>query len=227
MIKRHLECPPGPGAPRRIARPRRRGRLPAPALVIPALLMSAALFRPAPAGAAVVPWMSLEQIVLDSRVIVLGTVREVESSWSADGRIIVTRATIEVERSLKGGPRRRVVVETPGGRVGEQFMIASGAPVFAKGERLVLFLAPAGAEAAKAGGGPLAVVGWNQGKVEVRRDPRTGRDLILDRTGNVTYLGPDGREVEPRPRPRGPMELSRFLRDVAAILEAPAEDEAP
>jgi len=153
---------------------------------------------PTAAVAAVLPWMSLEEITGQAEVIVLGTVESAESSWSPDGRIIVTRTTVSVERPLLGGPRARVIVETPGGRVGDQTMIASGAPVFQRGERVVLFLEPAGEQRPGAGalggartppGGAAlhAVVGWNLGRVSVRRDPLTGRDRVEDR-GRVRRL---------------------------------------
>src|SRR6185503_1773022 len=134
--------------------------------------MALVLLAPAAATAAVVPWMSLEEITGQAEVIVLGTVESTESAWSADGRIIVTRATVSVEKPLLGGPRARVIVETPGGRVGDQTMIASGAPVFRVGERVVLFLEPAGVQRPGAAGGAHpsqsaaalhAVVGWNLG----------------------------------------------------------------
>lgn len=184
---------------------------------VPALLVSAL------AGAAVLPWMSLEEIAGRADVIVLGTVESAESAWSEDGRIIVTRATVSVERALKGGPRLRVVVETPGGRVGDQTMIASGAPVFRAGERLVLFLEPAGAagaDAAGGGAGPRAVVGWNLGRMIVRRDPRTGRDLVEDRTSGSLYLDRQGRPVGPERSGKGPAELRQFLGEIERLVAA-------
>ena len=182
-----------------------------------------ALVAAAAAGAAVLPWMSLEEIAGRAEVIVLGTVESAESAWSEDGRIIVTRATVSVERALKGGPRSRVVVETLGGRVGDQTMIASGAPVFRVGERLVLFLEPAGvsgADAAGGGAGPRAVVGWNLGRMIVRRDPRTGRDLVEDRTSGSLYLDRQGRPVGPERSGKGPAELQQFLGEIERLVAA-------
>ena len=154
-------------------------------------------------------------------MIVLGTVESVESGWSDDGRIIVTRTTVTVERSLKGGPRARVVVETPGGRVGDLAMVASGAPVFHAGERLLLFLEPAGAAtggAAAEGGRRHGVVGWNQGRMNVRRDPRTGRDVVEDRTAGTLYLDRQGKPVGPGRSGRGPAELQDLLREVERLV---------
>src|SRR5258706_6787455 len=145
-----------------------------------ASVLLVALLATTVASAAVPPWMSLEEITGQAEVIVLGTVVSAESAWSADGRIIVTRTTVSVERPLLGGPRARVIVETPGGRVGDQTMVASGAPVFRSGERVVLFLEPAGeqrpgpaggsgAHGSPGGGGPDAGGGWEPGGVGGRR----------------------------------------------------------
>lgn len=184
---------------------------------------------PTAAAAAVLPWMSLEEITGQAEVIVLGTVESAESSWSPDGRIIVTRTTVSVERPLLGGPRARVIVETPGGRVGDQTMIASGAPVFQRGERVVLFLEPAGEQRpgpgagsgarTPAGGAALhAVVGWNLGRMSVRRDPLTGRDRVEDRTAGSLYLDRQGRPVGPGRSGKGPAELGPFLQEVERLI---------
>jgi hypothetical protein len=184
---------------------------------------------PTAAAAAVLPWMSLEEMTGQAEVIVLGTVESAESSWSPDGRIIVTRTTVSVERPLLGGPRAQVIVETPGGRVGDQTMIASGAPVFQRGERVVLFLEPAGEQRPGPGvpggartppGGAAwhAVVGWNLGRMSVRRDPLTGRDRVEDRTAGSLYLDRQGKPVGPERSGKGPAELSQFLQELERLI---------
>ena len=177
------------------------------------------------AAATVVPWMDLKEITAQADVIVLGSIESVESGWSDDGRIIVTRATLSVERTFKGGPRARVVVETPGGKVGDLAMVASGAPVFHAGERLVLFLEPSGGAAR--GGKRHGVVGWNQGRMMVRRDPRTGRDLVEDRTAGTLYLDRQGKPVGPGRAGKGPAELQDFLRDVERLVAETARGRTP
>jgi hypothetical protein len=163
--------------------------------------------------------MSLEEITGRAEVIVLGMVESAEGAWSEDGRIIVTRSTVSVERALKGGPRAQVIVETPGGRVGDQTLIASGAPVFRAGDRVVLFLEPAGA-ADPGAAARHAVVGWNLGKMSVRREPRSGRDLVEDRTAGSLYLDRQGRPVGPERSGKGPAELKQFLGEVERLVAA-------
>ena len=177
--------------------------------VLPALLLAFAL----PAAASVVPYLGLEDLGREGQVIVVGEVSEVEPGLSDDGRIIVTRVTVRIERALKGGPREMVTLEIPGGTLGGTTLVASGAPRFATGERVVLFLEPQ-AE------GRFGVAGWNQGKFTVRRDPHTGRDLVTQPGGGSLYVDRNGRPAPRDPRLAGPRLLADFLRDIEAIVAA-------
>ncbi|MGH9798467.1 MAG: hypothetical protein ACRD5D_09975, partial [Candidatus Polarisedimenticolia bacterium] len=163
---------------------RRHSNRPSLAAVLPACgLLSIALMVPE-ARAAMVPAMDLEEMAGRAEVIVLGTVEEAKPAWVEGGRLIVTRVAVGVEQSLKGGPRSRVEFTVIGGRVGETTLVASGAPVFRPGERVVLFLdrSPAPGEPAEAvRARPLGVTGWNLGTMPVRRDPATGRSLVHPR----------------------------------------------
>jgi hypothetical protein len=215
------------------AAPKRRKRAPGPTLPTLALILGALILLAEGVGAATVPWIDLEEMATRAEVVALGRVEKVRSAWTPDARMIVTTATIEIEKGLKGGPRRRVSIRVPGGRVGDQIMVASGAPTFEEGERLVVFLERPGA--APSGGGavdrhdaapgtPFSIVGWNLGKMSVRRDPRTGRDLVHDASGDwVTYIGPDGRPIDRTRARRGPEEVGQFLQRVEAILEKTAK----
>ena len=185
---------------------------------LPALaaILTALTLIPERLQAATVPWIDLEEMATRAEVIALGTVEKVESAWTPDGRMIVTTATIEIEKGLKGGPWRRVSIRIPGGRVGDQTMVASGAPTFREGERLVVFLEKPGAVPET----PFSIVGWNLGKMTVRRDARTDLDIVHAPSGeSVTYIGPDGRPIERARGRRGPEELGQFLQRVESILE--------
>jgi hypothetical protein len=183
------------------------------------LSATAAIVFPAAAVAAVVPWISLEEMTRAAQVIVLGSVESVEGAWSEDGRIIVSRVTITVERSLKGGPRRSVSFDVPGGKVGEQIMLASGAPVFARGERVIVFLEARGDGGGQAATpGPLSVAGWSQGKLVVRRDRSSGRDLVHGRTAGTAYLDRQGKPVDAKILDAGPVELAQFLATVEDLI---------
>jgi hypothetical protein len=169
------------------------------------------------ARAAVVPFMSLEDLTREATVVALGTVERTRAHWSDDHRVILTTVTLTVERALKGGPRASVAFEVPGGRVDGRTLVASGAPFFEAGQRVVLFLEPAG-DGSLPAPRPLAVVGWNQGTMPVRRDPGSGRDLVQLRAGSALYLDRAGRPVAPEAAGAGPVELQEFLRRVASLV---------
>lgn len=179
--------------------------------LLPAVLTILLLVASLPAAASVVPYLGLEDLERGGQAIVLGEVTAVEPGMSDDGRIIVSRVTVRIERVLKGGPRERVTIEIPGGTLGGTTLVASGAPRFAAGERVVLFLEPQAA-------GRFGVTGWNQGRFTVRRDPRTGRDLVTQPGGGSVYVDRNGRPAARDPRLAGPRVLADFLRDIEAIV---------
>ena len=182
------------------------------------------------AGAAVVPRVTLEEMTGAAEVIVLGRVDRAAAAWSDDGRIIVTRVEVAVERAIRGGPRARVGFEVPGGRIGDQILIASGAPVFRPGDRVVLFLGPEGgiagtaAPGAGAASGRLAIVGWNQGAIRVERDAAAGRDIVRPQVAGTVRLDRGGKPVQESGAGVGPWTLDRFLDEVVKILEQRATD---
>lgn len=167
-----------------------------------------------PAAATVAPYLGLDDLERESDVIVLGTVRNATGRLSDDGRIIETRVDVDVERALKGGPRTTLTFDVPGGTFAGRTLVAEGAPSIRPGERVVLFLG-------RSGGGPtvpLGVAGWNQGHFRVRRDPRTGRDLVTQPRGGTLYVDRQGRPQPPDPRLTGPTVLDDFLRGVEAAI---------
>lgn len=177
-----------------------------------------------PAGAAIVPRITLEEMAAGAEVIVQGRVDRAEPAWSDDGRIIVTRVEVAVERAIKGGPRARVAFEVPGGRIGDQILVASGAPVFRQGDRVVLFLVPidaparVGASGVAGAPGRLAIAGWNQGAIQVHRDAATGRDIVRPQVAGTVALDREGKPVKETGAAAGPWPLDRFLDEVVKLL---------
>lgn len=72
--------------------------------------------------------------------VVLGACESVVSTWDAQHRFIVTRATFRVRRELKGSAPKRVTIHTLGGKVGDVSMVASHAVSLQPREAAVLFL---------------------------------------------------------------------------------------
>ncbi len=84
--------------------------------------------------------MSDDDLVRTSAVVVMGTVRRIETLALHDGRL-VTEVTIAVDAAVKGRlSSRRLVVTQPGGRVPGRLAWVDGGPELTRGERVVLFL---------------------------------------------------------------------------------------
>lgn len=171
--------------------------------------LGVALFGPSLQGATVLP-ADFPEMVRGSQVIVHGRVRAVESYVAADTvhrtRAIETRVTLDVVSPLKGVTRETVVFRVPGGQVGRYRRIMPGAPVFAEGDEVFIFLQ----------GRPPAVpmpFGLSQG---VYRVARAAEAPV------VTPLIPPaaGRAVRGDPA-RRPLALEAFVREVRALMERP------
>jgi len=94
------------------------------------------------------------------------------------GSMIFTRVTLEVEEELKGAGGSQLVFEVAGGVLGNRAAIVHGMPVFARGQRYLLFLR----EGYEASADPL--VGVNQGFFEIVPDASVGADVMLDSNGD-------------------------------------------
>jgi hypothetical protein len=82
----------------------------------------------------------LHSIAQRSDTIVLARCVEMRSHWDEDGRVIVTDATLTVERAFKGDDTGSIIVRVLGGRVGNVGMGVSHGAIFAPGERVVALL---------------------------------------------------------------------------------------
>ena len=128
-----------------------------------------------PAGASTFLAMSREELVAKADSVVTGRVVEVNSHWNRAGTVIVTEAIVEVADRVLGNSASHVRVQTFGGQVGDQKIVADGFPTFRLGEKLLLFLAPdpAGDEP-----GFFKVLGYQQGQFRIHTDAK-GRELAV------------------------------------------------
>ena len=92
----------------------------------------------------------------EARIIARGRVVAVEPRWTDDRRGIETLVTLQAETYLKGALGETVQFRNPGGRLGRFRSFTVGAPEFAVGQRVIVFLG------ARSPGIPY-VVGLNQG----------------------------------------------------------------
>ena len=91
-----------------------------------------------------------------------GRVVDVRSALTGPRRTIESFVTVAVIESLKGAPGGTITFRVPNGQVGRYRRVLIGAPEFAEGEELVLFLRGRAPEMP-------TLVGLSQGVYRVRR----------------------------------------------------------
>jgi hypothetical protein len=147
-----------------------------------------ALAAAAPAMASTFLAMDQGSLVAQADAVIQGRVLKVESFWEPTGTIIVTEAMVEVEEEIVGRTPTVVRVKTFGGEVGGYFVEAHGFPVFAAGERLLLFLEPDGEDT-------LRVTGYQQGQYRLVSG-KDGVELAVPAVdAGSSLLTADGRQV--------------------------------
>jgi hypothetical protein len=150
------------------------------------------------------------EMVRGSQFVVHGRVLDARSQQTGDRRSIETVVTVAVAEALKGRPGDTVTFRTPGGEVGRYRRVIVGAPRFAAGDEVVVFLrgvAPA----------LPTVFGLSQGLYRVAR-AGDGRPVVTP----VPLSSPaSGAERVVRGDPaRQPLALEAFAREVRARAEA-------
>ena len=80
-------------------------------------------------------------VVSEAGVIVHGRVVDVRSDLTGPRRVIESFVTVAVVESFKGAPGASVTFRVPNGQVGRYRRILVGAPEFARGDEVVVFLA--------------------------------------------------------------------------------------
>jgi hypothetical protein len=119
--------------------------------------------------------ISTDELTRNAELVVSGKVETVESSWTTDGRSIVTRAVVAINETVKGQPEaERVVVEYEGGEVGAVGLKVSDVSPFVKGSDVILFLKDSTSRAPLSTQGATQkvyhLVGKSQGKYTVGED---------------------------------------------------------
>jgi hypothetical protein len=114
------------------------------------------------AHATVVVPADLQELSRRATTIVRGSVVSVESRWLEDRGSIETLVTLQAEAYLKGPLGQTVQFRVPGGQVGRYRRLVIGAPSFAAGQRVVVFLGTSGPSIPH-------VIGLNQGVFRIDR----------------------------------------------------------
>lgn len=143
-----------------------------------------------PAGASTFLRMTPRELVAESYAVVQGKVLDTYSYWHETGRVIVTEAYVQVERSIVGETPTVVTLRTFGGQIGSFRVEAHGFPVFTKGDRVLLFLE-------EHEDGYTAVAGYQQGHFRVIVNEKGVEMAIPTTDSNARIVTRDGREAEP------------------------------
>jgi hypothetical protein len=130
-------------------------------------------FVAALAMASTVQKLSFERLVDTSDVIVEGRVAEVKSHRSPDGSFSTTRIAVSVAEQFKGKKVPSVVIEQPGGPIGDVVQGSPGMPEFSADEQVIIFLQRHSRET-------YSVVGGKQGKFTVRTESGDHRRIVQD-----------------------------------------------
>lgn len=168
--------------------------------------MVVAMLVPAPVLATVVLPADFVTVVHGADVIVVGAVVEVRSTFTSE-RAIESFVTVDVSETIKGTPAGTVTFRVPNGTVGRYRRITVGAPEFARGDRVVIFLR------AQAPQVPI-LFGLSQGVYRIA--PGTEQDLVLP--APVMARGLSAERVVRGDPARGPLPLPAFLAQVREAL---------
>lgn len=163
-------------------------------------LLALMLVLPAALGATVIVPIEFRELVTTTPVIVHGRVTDVRSAFADGRRSVDTFVTVAADEYLKGDLGEHVTFRVPGGEIGRYRTVFVGAPGFARGDEVVLFLRTPRAA------WPF-IVGLNQGAYRVVADRATGRRMV---TAPIVMSG-------------GPEEPARVVRGAPARRPLPIE----
>ena len=173
------------------------------------LLTSLAGLVPSDVYATIVAPADLVELTRSARVIVRGQVVSIDAQWAEGRRRVETLVTIAAGAYLKGDFGPRVTVRVPGGDLGRYRSVMPGAPRFAEGDTVILFLdgqAPAVPH----------LVGFNQGVFRVRRDPSSGGSVVMP--APLVASSGEAERVRRGDGSRQPPPLDDFERQVREIV---------
>jgi Matrixin/Putative Ig domain len=152
------------------------------------LILAFSFLTTLPAKATTVVMLSDTDLIVNSRLILTGTVISTTSAWDDTGSTVWTYVEVLIDRMLKGEvPESTIVLKQLGGTVGESGVRVFGQPGFTAGERVLLYL-NAGVD------GTLHSAHNFMGKFSVVQNPSDGKEFVersVD-AGDVEFLAQTG-----------------------------------
>ncbi len=158
-----------------------------------------------------------DDMLIGARAVVRGKVLSLSTGIDEQNRIY-TYITLKVQEVIKGQiTENKIVIKEEGGAYGDRGSIIFGAPQFALGEKVILYLDTRA-------DGSLRVHQMFFGKFSIVKDEQTGKEMAVRQAPdeNVHILSPENHD-----HARGPstnqMELSAYLAMVRSRLEVNRE----
>ena len=85
--------------------------------------------------------LSTKELTQLSKNVIVGKVETTVAQWSEDGKTIITRATIQINNVIRGKlDMNKIIVEYPGGEIGDIGLKVSDVSSLKAGEEVILFL---------------------------------------------------------------------------------------
>ena len=173
------------------------------------LAVLSGLWLAPPAGATTLVRMSLSQLAQASSVIVQGQVVAKTARLNASRTRIMTYTTVQVEKALKGNPPSTVIIEQPGGTVGNFHVHVPGAAQLRPQTQYVLFLEPVAGSS-----GTFHTVGMMQGAFRVYKETNGARSRVVFPLGALS-TGASSATLSQSPS------LGEFQMSISGVLAAP------
>jgi hypothetical protein len=167
-----------------------------------------------PASATTLVRMSLDQLAEAATEIIRGHVVSQQTLWNPEHTRIYTYTTLALEQTYKGNPPSYLVVQQPGGKIGNVHVFVAGTTQFHAQAVYVLFLERSAADPSK-----FLLVGMMQGAYRIYRDAKTQEEKLILPLGSLTRGGPASGAGSIIAGPAVP--VPQFQTEVSAALSAP------
>lgn len=173
-----------------------------------------AVLMAASASATTLVRMSLDQLAEASTEIVRGRVVSQETRWNPEHTRIYTYTTLALEQTYKGNPPSSLVIQQPGGRIGNVHVFVAGTIQFHAQAGYVLFLERSPGDPSK-----FLPVGMMQGAYRIYRDAKTQEEKLILPLGSLMRGAPASGAGSIIAGPAVP--ARQFQREVSAALSSP------
>ena len=177
------------------------------------ILIICQLFTYSPVSATIVKYLSIDELVHQADLIVLGTCERIISAWDREKKNIYTFITVIPQRCLKGGECPPLIrIRQLGGAMDNLAMTIAGSPKFNPNEKVVLFLS-------RSGDTFYRVIGLSQGKFSVLERGPGEKPYVKRDLNDLTFInrGDTGSQIESRDLSELKVDLEAFITKIESF----------